>query len=361
MAADERPGPARLAPLPTLPIFFKLRGRRAVIAGGSEPAVWKAELLRAAGAHVAVIGSDICHEMEALATEVGPDGLRLVRRPWCEADFEGAALALGAIEDDDVEAERFRAAAARAGVPVNVIDKPAFCDFQFGTLVSRGPLVLAITTDGAAPVFGQTIRARLEAWLPEGLAAWAQAAKDWRPSVQARAWDFRRRRRFWEVFADRALASAHRPPDAADREACFAAVETDPATAAGSVVFVGSGPGTPESLTFAAARALQTAEVLIYEAALPETLVTMARREAVKHAITDDADAFAIAAGAAAAGRRVVWLGAGNPATCRRWRRRRDRIAPTIAQTTVEGLSACPACAGRSCDGGDAPPASRPV
>lgn len=360
MAADERTAPVRLGALPTLPVFFKLRGRRTVIAGGGEPAVWKAEVLRAAGAHVEVIGAEICPEMEALATELGPDGLRVIRRPWQETDLEGAALALGAIEDDG-EAERFRAAAARAGVPVNVIDKPVFCDFQFGTLVSRGPLVLAITTDGAAPVFGQTIRARLEAWLPDGLTAWAQAAKDWRPMVQERAWDFHRRRRFWEAFADRALASAHRAPDIADRDACLAAVEGTPAAAAGSIVLVGSGPGTPESLTFAAARALQTAEVLLYETGLPEALVTLARREAVKHAVASDDEAVAAATTATQAGRRVVWLGTGNPAACRRWRRRIDRISPFAPLSTVDGLGACPTCAGRWCDREDAPPPSLPA
>ena len=62
----------------------------------------------------------------------------------------------------------FAAAARAAGVPVNVIDKPAFCDFSFGAIVNRSPLVIGISTDGAAPVFAQAIRAKLEALLPQG-------------------------------------------------------------------------------------------------------------------------------------------------------------------------------------------------
>ena len=74
----------------------------------------------------------------------------------------------------------FAAAARAVGVPVNVIDKPAFCDFAFGAIVNRSPLVIGISTDGAAPVFAQAIRAKLEALLPKGFADWAAAAARWR-------------------------------------------------------------------------------------------------------------------------------------------------------------------------------------
>ena len=61
--------PPRMAPLATLPLFFKLDGKRVVVAGGSEAAAWKAELLSAAGATVEVWAPDPCAEMEALAAE----------------------------------------------------------------------------------------------------------------------------------------------------------------------------------------------------------------------------------------------------------------------------------------------------
>ena len=86
--------------------------------------------------------------------------------------MHGAAVAIGAFDDDD-GAAAFAAAARAAGVPVNVIDKPAFCDFAFGAIVNRSPLVIGISTDGAAPVFAQAIRAKLEALLPKGFADWA--------------------------------------------------------------------------------------------------------------------------------------------------------------------------------------------
>ena len=83
--------------------------------------------------------------------------------------------------------QQFAAAARAAGVPVNVIDRPAFCDFSFGAIVNRSPLVIGISTDGASPVFGQAIRAKIEALIPRGFARWADAARNWRPRVQALA------------------------------------------------------------------------------------------------------------------------------------------------------------------------------
>ncbi|MBO0766963.1 MAG: uroporphyrinogen-III C-methyltransferase, partial [Hyphomicrobiaceae bacterium] len=153
-----------MQPLATLPLFLPLEGRRAIVVGGSEAAAWKAELLSAAGARVAVLSPEPCAEMEALAA--GPPGgtLRLERRRWSGSDFEGAALAVAAAEDESEAGAVFAAARAR-GVPVNVIDRPAFCTFQFGAIVNRSPLVVGISTDGAAPVLGQAVRSRIEALL----------------------------------------------------------------------------------------------------------------------------------------------------------------------------------------------------
>ena len=163
----------RMEPLARLPVFFALAGKRAVIAGGNAAAAWKAELLAAAGASVDVYAANPREEMLEIAAQAS---ITIHRRDIDATDFANAALAVGAFEDDG-EAAAFAALARAAGVPVNVIDKPAFCDFSFGAIVNRSPLVIGISTDGAAPVFGQAIRAKLEALIPRGFARWAEAAR----------------------------------------------------------------------------------------------------------------------------------------------------------------------------------------
>src|SRR4029077_17874042 len=97
------------------------------------------------------------------------------RRDVTDGDFADAAIAVGAFDDDGAAAQC--AAAARThGAPRNGIARPAFCDFAFGAIVNRSPLVIGISTDGAAPAFGMAVRAKIEAMIPRGFARWVEAA-----------------------------------------------------------------------------------------------------------------------------------------------------------------------------------------
>ena len=321
MIAERKPAATaspRIGPLARLPIFFALDGKRALVGGGTQAAAWKAELLSAAGARVDVYAAMPEGEMRALAGAPPNGPITIYVRAWRANDFARAAIAVADCADDD-EAAQFAAAARAAGVPVNVIDRPAFCDFSFGAIVNRSPLVIGISTDGASPVFGQAIRARIEALIPNGFARWAEAARAWRPRVQALALPFRARRNFWERFTARAVAAPDTPPAEADLAALLA-----PAAApqsGGSVVLVGAGPGDPELLTLRAVRALQSADVILFDDLVATDVLDFARREAKKmlvgktgHAPSckqDDINALMITL--AKAGRRVVRLKGGDP------------------------------------------------
>ena len=326
----------RMEDLATLPVFFKLRGKKAIMAGGDLPAVWKVELLAAAGAQVSVFAEEPCHDMTDLAAALRPGAVTLVPRLWADADLAKVALAIGSIEDT-AEAERFVGAARRAGVPVNVIDKPAFCDFQFGTIVARSPLVIGISTDGGAPVFGQAIRARIEALLPQGFRRWAQAAKDWRADMQAESYGFRQRRRFWEAFTARALEAPEREPNRDDFSACVAATSEAETTRKGRIVFVGCDPTRVGSLTLDAVAALQSADEIFYDAEIDDVIVAMGRREAPKIALPSDLMcAVAQIADRLRAGRHVAWLGGGDPLTAQVWR---DRAAAFARNNETPGMT----------------------
>src|SRR5256886_9049219 len=197
-----------MQPLTSLPGFLGTEGKRALVVGGSAAAAWKAELCPAAGASVDVFTVEVSEEISSLGEAPPRGALSIRRRNWEAADFTGAAIAIGGFEDDR-EAARFADLARAAGVPVNVIDNPALSDFSFGAIVNRSPLVIGVSTDGAAPAFAQAIRARLEAMIPHGFALWVQAAQQWRQAVQASGLAFGARRRLWQMFA----AHAPAPPD----------------------------------------------------------------------------------------------------------------------------------------------------
>src|SRR6185436_12009357 len=221
--------PARMGALARLPVFLSLDGKRAVVAGGSPAAAWKAELLSASGARVEVYATDICDELQQLAADPPRGAIVINRCPWSADALKNAAVAIGAFEDDN-GAAAFASAARAAGVPVNVIYKPAFCDFSFGAIVNRSPLVIGISTDGAAPVFAQAIRAKLEAMIPRGFAQWVEAARRWRASVKASGLSFNGRRRFWQLLTNDAVRSPDHAPDETDLSRLLDAARAEGAT-----------------------------------------------------------------------------------------------------------------------------------
>jgi uroporphyrin-III C-methyltransferase / precorrin-2 dehydrogenase / sirohydrochlorin ferrochelatase len=117
----------RLRALSRLPVFLALGGKRAVLAGGSPAAAWKAELLSASGAHVDVYAVEACDDLLQLAVDPPRGTITINCRAWSPEDLKEAAVAIGAFDDDE-GAAAFASCARAAGVPVNVIDRPAFCD-----------------------------------------------------------------------------------------------------------------------------------------------------------------------------------------------------------------------------------------
>ena len=354
--APTEASPPRMEPLARLPVFLALESRRAVVAGGTPSAAWKAELLSAAGAEVEVYATEPCAELLSLAADPPRGRISIRRRSWRADDICGAAVAIGACETND-EALRFATAARTAGVPVNIIDKPKFCDFAFGAIVNRSPLVIGISTDGAAPVFGQAIRSKLEALIPRGFAQWADAARRWRSEVKASGLTFNARHRFWQIFTAHAVAYPDREPEQADFENLLAAATAESATTdKGSVTLVGAGPGDPELLTLRAVRSLQSADVILYDDLVSPQVLEFARREAKKLLVgktgyapsckQDEINGLMI--GLAKSGRRVVRLKGGDPMI---FGRAGEEIAACrkahIAVEVVPGITAAQGAASR--------------
>jgi uroporphyrin-III C-methyltransferase/precorrin-2 dehydrogenase/sirohydrochlorin ferrochelatase len=310
-----------MSELSRLPVFFALAGKRVVIVGSRAAAAWKVELLSASGARVEVFSENPGEEMREVAADA-PDGpVTIHHRPWNAQDLEGAALAVGDFDGDD-DAARFAEAARAAGVPVNVIDKSKFSDFAFGAIVNRSPLVIGISTDGAAPVFGQAIRAKLEALIPQGFARWADAARRWRDQVKLSGLSFEARRRFWQLFTTQAIRNPQHEPDDGDFAALLAETHDQAGAAeAGSVTLVGAGPGDPELLTLRAVRALQSADVILFDDLVAPAILDFARRETKKLLVgktgygpsCKQEEINALMISLAKVGRRVVRLKGGDP------------------------------------------------
>lgn len=346
--------PKRLAALAKLPVFWDLAGKHAILAGGTAAAAWKAELLAAAGADVEVYAEVLEPEMAALIARGAAAGSIVhCPKPWSPDVFAGASLALADAETE-AEAEDFYAAALEAGVPVNVIDKPAYCQFQFGSIVNRSPVVVSISTDGAAPILGQAVRRRIETLLPSSLSDWARLAKAARQSIMQKLSAGAERRAFWERFAELAF----RKPAPGDGQSLVdeIALEAKAGSAhkQGRVTLVGAGPGNAELLTMKAVRVLQAADIILFDDLVSDEVLELARREAKRmmvgkrgqRASCSQEDINALMVKLARQGKHVVRLKSGDPMIFGRAGEEIDRLGRAgIPVDVVPGITAASALA----------------
>ena len=264
----------KMQDLANLPLFHKLQNRRIIVAGHEVGAMWKAELLAATGAHIDLfLGVEINQEHKRVFDKI--ENVILHERKWMDGDFQNRALAVcQSVSNDDAVA--FVAAARKNSVLVNIIDKPEFCDFTFGAIVNRSPLVIGISTDGASPALGQELRGRLETMLPQKIANWLKTAADWRPTIKKSNLDSKQKRDFWHRFAKKALDAKGQEPD----DGLLETLISQTPKSEGNVCLVGAGPGNPELLTIGALRALQAADVVLVDDLVSQDIIDFVRREA---------------------------------------------------------------------------------
>ena len=156
----------------SFPAYFPLAGRRVVIVGSTDAADGKARLFDGSPAQVVRIDD---------GRALDPD------------TYRGAVLVFIASEDEAFDAAAARAA-REAGAPVNVVDRPALCDFFTPALVDRGEVVAAVGTGGASPVLAQMLKEEIASRVPEGAGRVAALLRQFRdetrkafPDMQQRA------------------------------------------------------------------------------------------------------------------------------------------------------------------------------
>jgi uroporphyrin-III C-methyltransferase/precorrin-2 dehydrogenase/sirohydrochlorin ferrochelatase len=260
-----------------LPVFLDLEAAPALVAGGGRVAARKVALLRSAGASVTVVAPAVCPE---IADQARRGELAWLPRAFEPGDVAGKRVAFAATDDESANDAVARSARG-AGIPVNVADDGARSTFILGAIVDRSPLLVAISSGGAAPMLATAVRARIEALLDQSWSRLARFADRWRPAIRARRPALASRRSLYEWLLDGPVAAAvraGREPEA-DRLLESALADESPA-ARGFVSLVGAGPGDPELLTLRALRALQNADVILADRLVGPEILARARREA---------------------------------------------------------------------------------
>ncbi|MEM8571837.1 MAG: siroheme synthase CysG [Pseudomonadota bacterium] len=305
----------------TFPMFLKLDGRRVVIAGGGEQAAQKTRLMLKTEAEIVLAADKLDPELAALAAR---GRIRHVKGPVTCGTFKGAALVFIATGDALLDTA-LAGCAKTAGVVTNVVDRPDLCDALTPSLVDRDPVVVAIGTEGTAPVLARQIKTRVEEMLEPRLGDLAALAGRLRDQVAERI-RADRRRPFWAwVFNGeprlKHVRGAEREAAKLIKDAIERGGLLDEGNDTGFVSLVGAGPGSRDLITLRGVQRLQEADIIFYDRLVDPDLLELARRDAERVYVGKEPGVPAwpqdringVIVSAAREGKRVVRLKSGDP------------------------------------------------
>ena len=162
------------------PVFLDIAGKLVVVIGGGEVALRKVEVLLDAGARVTVVSPALHEGLRTLATA---GRVNHIGRTYQPGDVEGYALAFVGTDDRSANEAVAREGKER-GVWVNAVDDPPNCDFIMPGVVSRGGLIIAVSTSGGSPAMARKMREELEAFLTEDYVLMLELAAEVRGALR---------------------------------------------------------------------------------------------------------------------------------------------------------------------------------
>ena len=262
----------------TFPMFLQMAGRRVVIVGGGEQAAQKTRLMLKTEALIEIWSATLDAELSDLAAAGRVTHCTGVISPVTFSESVLVFIATGCPGIDMA----LHGLAKTAGATVNVVDQPQLCDAITPSIVDRDPVVVAIGTEGTAPVLARQIKTKLEETLEPRLGDLAAFAGRMRGAASARLAP-RVRRDLWRwVFNEtpRRLFTS-----GAEREAARlikAAIKTGAfgATKEGSVSLVNAGTGAMDLITLRGVQRLQEADIIFYDRLPDSEILELARRDA---------------------------------------------------------------------------------
>ncbi|MEM9839426.1 MAG: siroheme synthase CysG [Pseudomonadota bacterium] len=329
------------------PAFMDLSARTVVVSGGGELAVRKVRLLLPSGARIVGYNAPA----ESLLAKAFPDQISCNAAPLAEADLTDDVALVVAATGDAAEDARVANLARAHRITVNAVDQPDLCDVVIPSMVTRGDLVVGISTGGQAPVLGRRLRERLEAMLPTGLGDVIAFASARRHRVADRV-SGPKRRAFWERFFSSAASEAVMAGDTLRADQLFN--EELEGRTPGHVHIVGAGPGDTELLTLKALRVCQEADVILHDQLVTDEILNLCRRDAERidvgkrrgHHTVPQADIGTLMIKLANEGKRVVRLKGGDPFIFGRGGEELEALqAAGVSASVVPGISAALGCA----------------
>jgi precorrin-2 dehydrogenase/sirohydrochlorin ferrochelatase len=195
--------------LPFFPLLLNICGRKCLVVGAGKVAAGKIDGLLNHGAKIVVIAP---RAVGSIKNQAGKGLLTLHSRNFSPSDVKGALLVVAATNSSQVNGAVFRACRAR-GVLCNAVDDPENCDFFYPAVVRRGPLQIAISTNGQSPGLAARLRNELELQFGPEWSLWVRHTGKLRRKILAQEMSIaERRQRLRKLTSPAAFRSFLRKP-----------------------------------------------------------------------------------------------------------------------------------------------------
>ncbi len=148
------------------PVFLKLDQLELLLVGGGNVALEKLRSLlgNAPEARITIVAPVVKEEIRQLVKN--HSFCSIVNRRFADSDLNKKDLVILATGDHTLH-KRIATLAGAKEILVNVADTPDLCDFYLGSILSRGNLKIAVSTNGKSPTTARRIRDFLEDSIPE--------------------------------------------------------------------------------------------------------------------------------------------------------------------------------------------------
>jgi len=176
--------------------MLDVHGRQAIVIGGDRVAAEKAAALAASGAYVSVLSQEFCAELLAQAEQ---KRVTLRRKAYEPGDLAGAFIVIAATNDLQL-IQAIWAETQERGQPVNIVDVPEYCSFILPSVLRRGQLTIAVSTEGTNPGLAKRIRQSLEDLFPPAYGTYIQLAALARAYLRENGVSYDRRDDFFRDF-----------------------------------------------------------------------------------------------------------------------------------------------------------------
>jgi len=150
------------------PVFLKTENARFLIVGGGNVGLEKAQTLLKQNPEVAItiVAASFLPELRELIYKF--KNITTVERYFEKEDVNNADFVIAATNDKVLNAS-IKKIANKKNILVNAADQPDLCDFYLGSIVNKGNLKIAISTNGKSPVLARRMREHLEEAIPENI------------------------------------------------------------------------------------------------------------------------------------------------------------------------------------------------